>query len=427
MMNSDILICTVGGSHQPIVQAIKELDPGHVVFVCSEDNSATGAKGSYIQIDGKGNCIKANRDDAVPGLPNIPTQSKFSGQHEILQVPADELNICFERINNKIESLLKDSPSLIADYTGGTKTMTAALAMAAIEHDVVQLHLVTGRRSDLVRVRDGSESGMWASVEGIRLRKRISECLHCWQNYAYAQASDGLQRIPMPGQASLRGALLRARDLSAAFAAWHRFDHKGAHELLREYQTTLGKDGQYIGAASSLANPKAPNHEPALIYDLWLNAKRRSKQGNHDEAVAVCYRMWEWTAQWLLRSYCAIDTSDIKKDQVTEAMTLSCNADGKYQVGLFAAWDLLQALQPDSPAGVFFFGQRKQFLNIVKIRNYSILAHGFDPVSTNDWEKIHCWIESAFLPMLKQEFARSRFKPLPRQLPDHLPLNRWAV
>ncbi len=422
-MSGNMLICTIGGSHQPIVQLLNELKPVHVVFVCSEDNSATGAKGSYIQIEGKGKCIKAKWDDAAPTLPNIPTQASFSGQYEILRVPADELNVCFDRINHRIDALLKGSPSasLIADYTGGTKTMTAALAMAAIEHDRVQLHLVTGRRSDLIRVRDGSESGIWASVEGIRLRKRIGECLRFWQRYAYAQASDGLQRIPMPEQATLRGALLRARDLSAAFAAWHRFDHKGAHELLREYQTTLGKDGQYIGAASSLANPKAPNHEPALIYDLWLNAERRSKQGNHDEAVAVSYRMWEWTAQWLLRSYCEIDTSDIKKDQVPEAMTLSCNADGKYQIGLFSAWDLLQALQPDSPAGKFFSGQRKQFLNIVKIRNYSILAHGFDPISTNDWKTMHGWIECSFLPMLKLEFARSRFKLLPPQLPDHFP------
>ncbi len=424
MEQTAILICTVGGSHQPIVKAIRELNPGSIVFVCSEDNPATHAKGSYIQIEGKGNCIKANRDDAAPGLPNIPAQADFSGQYEILHVPADELNICFERINHKTETLLKDSPSasLIADYTGGTKTMTAALAMAAIEHEGIQLHLVTGRRSDLVRVRDGSESGLWASVEGIRLKKRISECLHFWQHYAYAQASVGLNHIPLPEQAALRGVLLQARDLSSAFAAWHRFDHSHAHELLHEYQAALGKHGAYISIVSRLANPQASNHEPAMIYDLWLNAERRGKQGNHDEAVAICYRMWEWTAQWLLRSCCDIDTSNIRPDQLPDSIKLTCNADGKQQLGLFAAWELLQTLRPDSPAGIFFSKQKKQFLDIVKVRNYSILAHGFDPVSMHNWGKIHGWIERSFLPMLTQELSRSGFKYLPAQLPEQFPL-----
>jgi len=418
------LLCTVGGSHQPIVQAIKELKPGYVVFVCSEDDAATKDKGSYSQIEGKGNCIYANRDDKTPTLPNIPVQANFSGQYEVLQVPADELNVCFERINNRIETLLKDSPaaSLIADYTGGTKTMTAALAMAAIEHDRVRLHLVTGRRSDLIRVRDGSESGVWASVEGIRLKKRVGECLRFWQSYAYAQASDGLNRIPLPEPGVLRGALQRARDLSEAFAAWHRFDHSAAHSLLQEYQSALGKDGKYIGIVSRLANSQAPNYEPARIYDLWLNAERRGMQGNHDEAVAICYRMWEWTAQWLLHSYCGMNTSDIQFEQIPEDITLTPNADGKYQIGLFSAWELLQILQPDSPAGVFFCAEKKQFLDIVKVRNYSILAHGFDPISTDDWKKMDGWMKIAFLPMLKQEFTRAKFKPLPAQLPDQFSL-----
>lgn len=418
-----ILICTVGGSHQPIVQAIKDLRPAQIIFVCSEDNPATGAKGSYIQIEGKGKCIKARWDDPSPALPNIPQQAGYTGAIDILRVPADDLNTCFERINENIGVLLASSSSitLIADYTGGTKTMTAALAMAAIAHDRVRLHLVTGRRSDLVRVRDGSESGVWTSVEGIRLSRKISESLCYWQHYSYAQASEALQQIAMPEQAIMRGRLQRARDLSDAFAAWHRFDHHKAHALLEEYQSVLGKAGRYIGMVSSLANTRAPRHQPAMIYDLWLNAERRGQQGNHDEAVAVCYRLWERTAQWLLQSQCEIATSDIHPDQIPPSMQLACNGDGKYQVGLFAAWEMLHILLPDSPAGRFFARERKRFLNVVTIRNHSILAHGFAPVSDNEWNTIAHWTRDVFLSMLKQEFDRVKFGALPIQLPDRFP------
>lgn len=70
-----ILICTVGGSHQPIVSAIQEQQPQHVIFICTDKDPATGRPGSINQIEGKGNCIKANFNDDKPTLPNIPTQT----------------------------------------------------------------------------------------------------------------------------------------------------------------------------------------------------------------------------------------------------------------------------------------------------------------------------------------------------------------
>ena len=40
-----ILLITVGGSHQPIVTAIRDLQPDRVIFLCSD-----GAKGSKSQV-----------------------------------------------------------------------------------------------------------------------------------------------------------------------------------------------------------------------------------------------------------------------------------------------------------------------------------------------------------------------------------------
>ena len=75
-----ILICTVGGSHQPIVSAIKEQSPDHVVFICTDKDPATGRPGSIIQITGAGNCIRANPQDEKPTLPNIPAQTGLSAE-----------------------------------------------------------------------------------------------------------------------------------------------------------------------------------------------------------------------------------------------------------------------------------------------------------------------------------------------------------
>ena len=61
--------------------------------------------------------------------------------------------------------------------------MTAALVIAALESEQVALRLVTGTRGDLVKVRDGSETGLAVSAEGIRLRRSMAPYLAAWGRY----------------------------------------------------------------------------------------------------------------------------------------------------------------------------------------------------------------------------------------------------
>ena len=54
MIKLTTLICTVGGSHEPIVRAITDTWTVYACFVCSKDNPESGKKSSYQQITGKG-------------------------------------------------------------------------------------------------------------------------------------------------------------------------------------------------------------------------------------------------------------------------------------------------------------------------------------------------------------------------------------
>jgi hypothetical protein len=69
MSAKTVLICTVGGSRQPIITAIKDIQPEHVYFICTGNDTGTGRPGSDIQITGKGNCIKAHPADQNPACP----------------------------------------------------------------------------------------------------------------------------------------------------------------------------------------------------------------------------------------------------------------------------------------------------------------------------------------------------------------------
>lgn len=148
MSANKVLICTVGGSHEPIVTALRNGRPDHVIFVCSEKDPATGRPGSEEQILRPDNIIKARPDDAKPTLPNIPAQAGLpQEQFEVLLVPADDLDAAFAAIHTALHGLRSRFPDahVIADYTGGTKTMSSALVIAALESGI-ELQLVTGSR-----------------------------------------------------------------------------------------------------------------------------------------------------------------------------------------------------------------------------------------------------------------------------------------
>jgi len=292
---------------------------------------------------------------------------------------------------------------LIADYTGGTKTMTAALVTAALENDSVELQLVTGARVDLSNVRNQTEYAISANIDTIRLNRAIQPYLNAWKRYAYDEAAQGLDSLPMPQNAELRSHLNLLRALSRGFAAWDRFDHKSALEALDPYRPRVGQSlGLHIKALAMLTENDGKRREPLQLYDLWLNAKRRASQGRYDDAVARIYRLLEWTAQWQLRIHADIDTADIPPNRIPDDFTFPKNRQDRRQAGLFQAWELLCHMIPRSPAADFFYNEGDAMLNNLKVRNSSILAHGFCPINQASWHDLEMWLEKGFILTLKQ-------------------------
>ncbi len=430
-MNNTILICTVGGSHQPIVTACRDLEPSHVCFVCSGKDSGTGRAGSENQITGKGLFIKANPKDPSPTLPNIPAQLNLSADSfNVVIVPTDDLDGAVLTIRAELVNLGQRFPDkrIVADYTGGTKTMTAALVTAVLETKDVDLQLVTGNRADLVKVRDDTEYSALAGIDTIRLQRGMAPYLQAWQRFAYDEAATGLAALRPPRSPELRSQLYRARDLSRAFAAWDRFDHQGARQILDNYAPVLSRElGIHLGALKLLTTD-SPSQEPIRLFDLWRNAERRAAQGRYDDAVARGYRLIEWTAQWILKHRFDIETSDVPVDRIPSGLSLQLNKEGKYQAGLFAAWSLIEHLtEQEGTAGSFAAKHRPAMLDHIKARNNSILAHGFTPIDKGVWEKFQSWIEDSFLPVLLKEVTDGKNIKL-HNMPPQLPSTySWAT
>ncbi|WAR43659.1 TIGR02710 family CRISPR-associated CARF protein [Methylomonas rapida] len=416
---TNILICTVGGSHQPIVSAINDMRPDHVVFICTDKDPATGQPGSRTQIDGKGHCIKASPKDAAPSLPNIPSQTGLAAdQYQTVLTLSDDLDRIYLDCTLAIDQVMQRFPAarVVADYTGGTKSMSAGLVMAAVERPDIDLQLVTGSRTDLIKVQDGSQFADKADCERIRYRRLTEPYRRAWHRYAYSEAWAGLADFRPPK--GLRNEYTRFRELSRAFAEWDNFNHALTLNILQPYAPSLPDTMKtYIGMAMRLNDQNQGKREAARLFDLYRNAERHAAQGRYDDAVSRVYRLIEWTAQWLLETQCGIQTGDIKPEQVPETMVLKANRNGIIQVGLFEAWQLVK-LKTQGAAARFIAEQENTLLNHTKIRNASILAHGFTPIKLTEWQIIHSWLEQYFMPMLLEESSKVGIKQMPPQLPS---------
>ena len=419
-MSRQILLCTVGGSHEPILKAIDSAAPDYTCFFCTGRDPETRRPGSEVQITGEGKVIRAAAGDKKPTLPNIPTQAGLAdGSWEAQIIPADDLDDAWLKMRKTVDALGKRFPDAecVADYTGGTKTMTAALVLAALESaDSVELRLVSGARPDLNSVEPGSEQSMSASVARIRSNRDMKLHLAAWGRFAYREAATGLDGICVAANSPDRRRLGIARALSHGLALWDDFDHAGANQKLGNYKNHMDKC--HLRALSLLTQTEKPGNQPARLFDLWLNAQRRAAQGRYDDAMARVYRLLEWCAQWQLKSKMDIDTADLPANLAPAGV--SPGRDGKISVGLWHAWQVVRE-RLDGPGSKFIEQHGSELLNWLEVRNKSILAHGFRPVQRGDWEETHRLVEKRFLPVLLDLAQEADIREIPEQLPTAFP------
>ena len=406
------------------MKAIESTAPRHVCFFCTGRDPETGKPGSIVQVTGKGAVIKAHRDDKKPTLPNIPAQAGLADERfEARIVPADDLDGAYMAMHATVAELVHQHPGaqFVADYTGGTKTMTAALTCTALDSDNVELQLVAGARPDLLRVADGTEQAVVASVARLRIDRAMAPYLGAWRRFAYHEAAVGLDGIRIAADAVDRARLAYARAPSRTLARWDDFDHAGALDLFENYGHRVGPSYPWIlPALRWLTRKSDKRHEPARPWDLWLNAERRASQSRFDDAVARVYRLIEWTAQWQLRDKLGADTADFPPEFFPASVDASPGRDGKIKVPLWSAWQTVaecaQGLAQDLIAC-----HGAELRDLLSIRNDSILAHGFRPVQRPEWEQMQRWMQDRFLPVLQLLAQESGLKNRPEQLPAEPP------
>ncbi len=384
---STLLVITVGGSCAPVITAVRGYAPDFVCFFAS-----AGPHGSRVMVDGQGHPCTSNGA-------NIITQTGLRPeQFEIVDLAEpDSLPDCYAAMRAALARLATDRPGwrLVADYTSGTKTMSVALSLAALEAGW-QLSLVRGTRTDLVKVLNGSEMAALVNAWEVRADQQINEARRLFNAHAYAAAGALLESLARTGPLSyeLQRSVTRWVGLCRAFDAWDRFDHARAHQLLEPYQSRTVPQWRFLKAL--MGWERATGYEPIL--DLMRNAERRAARGRYDDAVARLYRALEMLAQTRLGERTpSLTTGDLDVSLLPDGLRKKYEAlrdpsDGKIKLGLRQDYELLAEL--DDPLGRVYRQHENALLNVLSRRNNSILAHGKIPLTKGDYQEAAQLIET---------------------------------
>lgn len=306
-------------------------------------------------------------------------------RYDVIEI-GDEIDVeeIYSQCREAIEEVLNKGYEVSADYTSGTKPMSAGLCLAAVSKEIGDLIYITGKRDDTGRVIPTSERAYTLSPTLIYIDRELVRFRHLFNLYQYdaclSIAKGVRQRCDLPDTQKEWEFL---EGLTSAYSAWDKFDLETAHKQLKELA-----DSQYlskyhleetINRHTKILHKDKRRYCPERIADLLQNAKRRKEEGKFDDAVARCYRCMEYLAQYVLyKEYDRITTGNFESDKIKDP-SIRCKYKDKKTLALKDAYELLSDL--GDPLGKTFMEERNAGkLEFLDKRNNSILAHGFKPV-----------------------------------------------
>ncbi len=399
-----LLICTLGGTPKPISISLSKWKPDRVHFICS-DESKTLIKEIVLNDQIDYNLNPGQYESTV-----VEDPQNFSSCVEQLRKVESEVHRWRSRGDNYI---------VIVDFTGGTKCMSAALALAARRWQC-QFSYVGG----MVRNKDG----LGIVVSGNEL---VTHSYNPWVELGYQIIEDAVtlfnggsrtaasqvleEAIKNMDASSTKRKLSTLKQLVDAHIAWDQFDFKKAVKSFKNANKNVSDLEMIFGTESGISNKikkglvlvteltKCTPPCKEWIIELLNNAQRRAHEERFDDAVARLYRATEAIAQWqLMKEYNITDTSKVPLNKIPKLLRDKWENKQKKDyitISLQDSYLLLETL--DDQIGKQFFEQNWHVDNDHKsspltTRNNSILAHGYEPVTKKTYDKIMEGLKTLF-------------------------------
>lgn len=433
------LIVSVGTSYEPIVLNISLFKPDRVLFLYTDTSEKTL--------------------DKIVGLCHLAVS-----QYEKRRVSGTDPLDIYQEI--KAAYLQWNRPEkLYIDFTGGTKTMSAACALAGSMIDVQLVYVGTeDYLVDFRKPRPGTETLFYITNPLVVFGDlEIEKAMGLFSEYNFAGAREKLdilkESIPNP---EIRQQLHFAWLLAKSYESWDSLDFIPAYENINKLLFQLKRDCMHTDyllmdctdrlrqqqellegvrkIPGMILNRKNmdilqdKNIIVSLMFTMYQNAITREKQEKYDTATLLYYRLLEMIEQRRLSKYnLFVSAMDYKKMKInvkclpkyegrseserieilkTDVSKIKKGLFGKAgngylpdQVSLLDGFIILYALQD----AIIFQSQDdqlailKRMRAMVFLRNNSIFAHGLGPVRKADFEKFRGFVVELFIGFCKIE------------------------
>ena len=352
--------------------------------------------------------ISKNRPHFVLFLVTKESKTKTLGD-VVNDLLAEDTYACFEiRDENDVEQCALDFAAaiedlqkrgfalkdMVADFTSGTKAMSAGLVFAGVASEVGSLSYVHGQREE-GRVVSGSERLTVLEPKKLAVRREIAQVVEQFNALRFDTCLEVTNQVRL--QLQLKQVQICVdviQILAKSYRAWDRFDFSNAAKLLGEVSGSalLGEwkiKGRIAKHNGYLRRMVDEPYCAERAVELWNSAQRRAGEEKFDDAMARLYRLIEYVAQLRLhRDHGGIETGDLDMMKLPEALRAKYEKEerfaGKIEVGLKKSYRLLAQLG-DSVGTWFDTRFETDLKKVLGMRNQSILAHGFAPVSKESY------------------------------------------
>lgn len=426
------LIVSVGTSYEPIVLNISLLQPERILFLYTSQSEEILDKVMDFC------CLKMSQVEK--------SKVNETDQTDIYT----EIKRCY---------LGWGKPEKIyIDFTGGTKAMSTAAAMAGAIIHVQMIYVGTNQyMRDFRKPLPGSETLFYInSPMDVFGDLEIDKAYSLFEQYNYAGAREKLEEIkeeiPDP---VVRQELNFVYLLAQSYEYWDSLEFVKAYQTMQELVRGIERDSRYsrhfvlqdfqerfirqkemlecLKDIPELTRQKRnieilqkTEYVVPLMFSMYQNAKVRERQEKYDMATLLFYRLLEMIEQRRLSLYelfvSKMEYTKMKiggkeiteeefakiKERVTELKKgifgKNTSAYLPEQISLLEGFILLAALgDPIIWDGKNTVPKLKRIRAMVSLRNNSIFAHGLAPVEISDYLKFQKFVSELFMEFCKLE------------------------
>lgn len=418
------LILTVGLSKEPLIKTIQEFKPERVVFIGTEQS------------------IENTLDDIIEETSLKPSKYKALDVTDSSESIGKLISKFKEGYNWLIHhSISRDC--IVVDPTGGKKWMASGATMIASFLGLEMIYVDAVYDKKLGKIDPSTMKvvplGNAYDQTGFIVAEQARVAFNSF-NYEQAEVYFGNITPTLSHRAEFfRGMTL----LTKSLARWDRFEHyegtvsKDLHDSIALVERSLKTGYSSVELVSFIEDLKVfageienletqSNISEGFIIDIFFNAKRRFSCFRYDDSVARLYRTLEAIGQFFLLKDHKVDVSKkIYWEGISEPVKTEFQKVRKIdffpeKLDLMMDFSLLKAFE--NSASDHFFNTNKKgvsflFLGLLELRNSSILAHGFKPISREKNEKFIDKIES-ILSQIMTDYTRFSTRLSVPELPD---------